>query len=124
MLTEDSTSRIAYFCAKTHFSQFLADKRAPLWLLALSRSHLSYYLGGFLSGLSLLIEAKRRRPELAMYVLPKGLESAWRFARGQGLVPSRSGKYGQAVMAAIGMGMVMSTYQVCFSALIHNLNTR
>jgi hypothetical protein len=36
-----------------------------------------------LSGLSLFVEEKKRRGELAMYVLPKGLESGWKMLRGQ-----------------------------------------
>ncbi|KAJ7485672.1 hypothetical protein FB451DRAFT_1230689 [Mycena latifolia] len=45
-------------------------------------------------GLALLIEDERRRAELAMYVLPKGLESLWVAARGQGLV-LRTGNWGE-----------------------------
>ncbi|KZV64565.1 hypothetical protein PENSPDRAFT_162497 [Peniophora sp. CONT] len=100
----------AYFCGKVNASRVLADMGAPIWLLRLVRSRASYYLGGFLAGLSLLVEAPRRRPELAMYVLPKGLESGWRVARGQGLVPNKT-RYGEALLTAVGMGMVMSTYQ-------------
>jgi len=58
------------------------------------------------TGLSLLVEAKRRRGELAMYVLPKGLESAWVMARGKGLV-FKTGNWGDVLLTAIGMGMVM-----------------
>ena len=54
------------------------------WIRALFISKPSYWLGGLLSGLSLFVEAKRRRGELAMYVLPKALESAWVMARGKG----------------------------------------
>ena len=72
-----------------------------------------------ISGLSLLVEAKRRRGELAMYVLPKGLESAWVMARGKGLV-FRTGKWGDVILTAMGMGMVMvrtvSTLTSIFSA--------
>lgn len=46
------------------------------------------------------MEAKRRRGELAMYVLPKGMESAWIMARGKGLVPrSGRGEVGEAVVS-------------------------
>ena len=58
----------------------------------------SFWYGGFLSGLSLLIEDRRRRGELAMYVLPKGLESAWIAARGRGFLP-RTGNYGDALVS-------------------------
>ncbi|KAH9947201.1 hypothetical protein B0H21DRAFT_822120 [Amylocystis lapponica] len=70
----------------------------------------SFWVLGALSGLSLFVEEKRRREELAMYVLPKGLESAWAMARGRGLV-FRTGEAGEVLLTAMGMGMVMSTYQ-------------
>ena len=41
-----------------------------------------------------------------MYVLPKSLESLWVAARGKGLV-FRTGKWGDAILAALGMAMVM-----------------
>jgi len=100
-----------YFCAAQNAHRALARRpRIPPWLLAALISKPSFWLSGLLSGLSVLIEAKHRRGELAMYVLPKGLESAWVAARGKGLV-FRTGKHGSALLTAIGMGMVMSTYQ-------------
>ncbi|KAI0053801.1 hypothetical protein FA95DRAFT_1481071 [Auriscalpium vulgare] len=107
-----------FFCANQNTHRFLTALRAspksafkpPLWLINLCMSRPSFWLGGVLSGLSLLVEAKRRRGELAMYVLPKGLESVWIMARGKGLV-FRTGQYGEALLTAIGMGMVMSIYQ-------------
>lgn len=48
---------------------------------------------GLLSGLALFVEERRRRAELAMYVLPKALESAWIVARGKvGMKPWRGGE--------------------------------
>ncbi|GLB34301.1 putative peroxisome organization [Lyophyllum shimeji] len=73
-------------------------------------SKASFWLPGFLAGLSLFVEEKRRRGELAMYVLPKGLESAWIMARGKGWV-FRTGNLGEMWLTALGMAMVMSTYQ-------------
>lgn len=58
----------------------------------------SYYLLGMLSGLSLFVEDKRRREELAMYVLPKGMESAWLTARGRGWV-GRTGQWGEVLVS-------------------------
>lgn len=46
----------------------------------------SFWLGGALSGLSLFVEEAHRREELAMYVLPRGLEGAWGVLRDRGLV--------------------------------------
>jgi hypothetical protein len=71
----------------------------PAWLLATVVSKRAFWLGGLLSGMSVLIEAKHRRGELAMYVLPKGLESAWVAARGKGLV-FRAEKHGSALVGS------------------------
>ncbi|KAL0950380.1 hypothetical protein HGRIS_010342 [Hohenbuehelia grisea] len=85
--------------------------KVPQWLINSLVSKTSFWWPGFIcSGLSLFVEAPRRRGELAMYVLPKGLESAWIVARGKGLV-FPTGNYGEILLTAIGTGMVMSTYQ-------------
>ena len=119
------TNRIAFFCWKHNtwltltalrtptsrlhstlpLLSFLA-KLIPQQFIDFLLSKPSFWLGGLLSGLSLFVEEARRRPELAMYVLPMGLESAWVMARGKRLVP-RTGQYGEAVLSAVGMGMVM-----------------
>jgi len=100
-----------YYCSAQNAHRALVGRpHIPKWLVATLVSKPSYWLAGILSGLSVLIEAKHRRGELAMYVLPKGLESAWVAARGKGLV-FQTGKHGSAMLTAIGMGMVMSTYQ-------------
>ncbi|KAI0265887.1 hypothetical protein BC834DRAFT_876787 [Gloeopeniophorella convolvens] len=101
-----------YYCGAQNAYRALERRpRVPAWLVAAFVSKPSFWLGGLLSGLAVLVEAKHRRGELAMYVLPKGLESAWIAARGKGLVPFRTGKQGSVLLTAIGMGMVMSTYQ-------------
>ncbi|KAI0684187.1 hypothetical protein BC835DRAFT_1310648 [Cytidiella melzeri] len=87
-----------------------AVKYLPQPFVDMFLSKPSFWLGGLLCGLSLFVEEARRRPELAMYVLPKGLESAWVMARGKRLVP-RTGQYGEALLTAVGMGMVMTIYQ-------------
>lgn len=69
---------------RKEFLNFLAAKQ---WL----------WIGGMLSGLSVFVEEKRRRGELAMYVLPKGLESVWATARGRGLIFGM-GRYGEALV--------------------------
>ncbi|KIO32905.1 hypothetical protein M407DRAFT_241307 [Tulasnella calospora MUT 4182] len=84
------------------FKRFILSK--PLW-----------WLGGILSGMSLFVEDARRRPELAMYVLPKGLESGWKLLRGEVFgIPTQRKKRGwksDVALSAAGMAMVMSTYQ-------------
>ncbi|KAF8549936.1 hypothetical protein OG21DRAFT_1488152 [Imleria badia] len=103
----------SWFCFKHYMYALLSSQKKvkiPQIILAFFGSKYSYGLGGLLGALSLLIEEKRRRGELAMYVLPKGLESAWLTARGKGWV-FRTGEFGEMILTAIGMGMVMSTYQ-------------
>lgn len=73
-------------------------KCLPPWVLQLLIGKFSFFVGGLLSGLSLFVEEKRRREELAMYVLPKGLESAWVMARGKGWVFGM-GRYGDALVS-------------------------
>jgi hypothetical protein len=89
-----------YFCSAQNAHRALVRRpRIPSWLLAALVSKPSFWLGGLLAGMSVLIEAKHRRGELAMYVLPKGLESAWVAARGKGLV-FRTGKHGSALVSS------------------------
>ncbi|TFK43977.1 hypothetical protein BDQ12DRAFT_623280 [Crucibulum laeve] len=82
----------------------------PAWLIDFLISKPSFWILGFSAGLTLFVEEKRRRGELAMYVLPKALESVWVMARGKGWV-FRTGKWGETMLTALGMAMVMSTYQ-------------
>ncbi|KAF9476729.1 hypothetical protein BDN70DRAFT_811756 [Pholiota conissans] len=84
--------------------------KIPQWVIDLLINKFSFWVPGFAAGLSLFVEEKRRRGELAMYVLPKGLESAWVMARGKGWA-FRTGKWGDTLLTALGMAMVMSTYQ-------------
>ena len=103
----------AYFCGKHNLYHklmalrntssgrsllaMLAKRLPPVWIELLISKY-SFFLGGLLSGLSLFVEEKRRREELAMYVLPKGLESAWVMARGKGWVFGM-GRYGDALVS-------------------------
>jgi hypothetical protein len=88
-----------YFCSAQNTHRALVRRpQIPAWLLAALVSKPSFWFGGLLAGLSVLIEAKHRRGELAMYVLPKGLESAWVAARGKGLV-FRTGNHGSAMVS-------------------------
>lgn len=72
-------------------------KSLPQWVVDILISKMSFWLPGFAAGLSLFVEEKRRRGELAMYVLPKGLESMWVMARGKGWV-FRTGKWGEVLV--------------------------
>ncbi|KAJ7697594.1 hypothetical protein B0H17DRAFT_1197260 [Mycena rosella] len=70
----------------------------------------TWLLCGLSTGLPLLIEDRRRYEELAVYCLPKAIESLWLIARGHGLI-FRTGNWGEGVLAGVGMGMVMTIYQ-------------
>jgi len=73
--------------------------KLPQGILGVFSSKYSFAIGGFISALSLFVEEKRRRGELAMYVLPKSLESAWLTARGKGLV-FQTGHLGEMLVSA------------------------
>jgi len=102
----------AMFCGKSNLHEYLIHRKGviPKFLSDLLANKRSFWVMGAITGLSLFVEEKKRRAELAMYALPKGLESAWIVARGRGLV-MRTGEFGEALLAAVGMGMVMRTYQ-------------
>ncbi|WWD04851.1 hypothetical protein V865_002922 [Kwoniella europaea PYCC6329] len=69
----------------------------------------TFWLMGFSTCLSLLVEEKKRRAELAMYVLPRALESAWSSARKRAWVPIVP--FGETILGAVAMGMVMDAYK-------------
>lgn len=68
---------------------------------------LLYWIAGFCSGLSLFVEAERRRGELAMYVMPKALESIWVAARGKANPSVKRRMMGEVAFISVAMGMVM-----------------
>ncbi|KAF9516869.1 hypothetical protein BS47DRAFT_1371618 [Hydnum rufescens UP504] len=78
---------------RTRTSHFMLVSRASFWFL------------GAMTGLALFVEDQRRRAELTMYVLPRGLESAWSMMRNRGYVPFIP--FGDSILCAVGMGMVM-----------------
>ncbi|KAN0061441.1 hypothetical protein ACQY0O_006288 [Thecaphora frezii] len=82
--------------------------RVPVWLLKLLLSSEMKWLAGFMTCLSLFVEHSRRRAELAAYVLPKGMESAWSVARRRAWVPFVPG--GDLLLTSMGMSLVMGTY--------------
>jgi hypothetical protein len=88
-----------WFCGMQNAYRALAARRAvvPAWLLAAVLSRPAHWMGGVVTGLSLFVEAEHRRGELAMYALPKGLESAWVALRGRGLV-LHTGKCGNPLV--------------------------
>ncbi|GAA5834813.1 hypothetical protein JCM5353_000676 [Sporobolomyces roseus] len=81
----------------------------PDWVMKIVLHKSYYWFSGFATCLSLFIEEKKRRRELAMYVLPRGLESVWSILRSKSYVPFVPG--GEVLLTSAGLSMVMSTYQ-------------
>jgi len=110
-----------WFCAMQNVHRALSARRAdevPAWLLAAIISRPAHWIGGLITGLSLFVEAKHRRGELAMYVLPKGLESAWIALRGRGLV-LHTGKYGNPLVRIFRS--FVSGYANCVALHLHDV---
>ncbi|KAG8893096.1 hypothetical protein FRC00_011041 [Tulasnella sp. 408] len=111
---------VAGFCALRHLnSPNLPPKYRELGK-RLAGSQLFWWFFSSLSGLSLLVEDKHRREELAMYVLPKAGESAWITFREEvlGIKTRRKGAWkADVALSSLGMGMVMTIYQTNPAAL-------
>lgn len=97
---------VALFCARSQ----AMDSAIPSWLRSLLERKENFWAMGFLNALSLFAEEKRRRAELAMYVLPKALESGWSTARRKSWVPIVP--FGETILGAAAMAMVMDAYKV------------
>ena len=97
-------------------SLFLAAYCSMAWIVPcalrkmFNREHiLNYFVNGICSGLCVLIEAPGRRLELAMYCLPRALESAWRSLERLGWWRSRA--WGELTYFCLAMGVLMGLYQ-------------
>ncbi|ORY24308.1 hypothetical protein BCR39DRAFT_547390 [Naematelia encephala] len=94
------------FCARI---QLLGNNRINGWMADLLRRKETFWFMGFSTCLSLLVEEKKRRAELAMYVLPRALESVWSSARKRAWVPLVP--FGETILGAAAMAMVMDAYK-------------
>ncbi|GAA6038526.1 hypothetical protein JCM8097_004613 [Rhodosporidiobolus ruineniae] len=83
--------------------------KVPEWIERIVVHKFYYWLTGFSTCLALFIEEKKRRRELAMYVLPRGLESLWSVLRRRSYVPFVPG--GEIMLTSFGLALVMQTYQ-------------
>ncbi|KAG0330207.1 hypothetical protein BGZ99_007068 [Dissophora globulifera] len=68
-----------------------------------------YLLNGIISGLAVLIEAPGRQMELALYCLPRALETGWKLMLKRGLV--RNVPKGDIALFSASMGVMMTLYQ-------------
>ncbi|BGP53411.1 hypothetical protein JCM8202v2_000970 [Rhodotorula sphaerocarpa] len=96
-------------CFRQHVYAALVAARVPSWLLAIAQHRIYYWFCGFSTCLALFIEDPKRRRELAMYVLPRGLESMWSTLRQKSYVPFVPG--GEVLLTSVGLALVMQTYQ-------------
>ncbi|WVF69152.1 hypothetical protein IAT40_003927 [Kwoniella sp. CBS 6097] len=94
------------FCLRT---QSIEQGWGAGWLRTALKRKETFWLIGFSTCLSLLVEEKKRRAELAMYVLPRALESAWSSARKRAWVPIVP--FGETILGAAAMAMVMDAYK-------------
>jgi len=78
---------------------------------------------GFSTCLSLFVEDKRRREELALYVTPKAMESGWAYLKAGGLVgPIPFG--GELWLNVLGVSLMMDTWRherEALSGLVRNV---
>ncbi|KAI8908767.1 hypothetical protein DFJ77DRAFT_473245 [Powellomyces hirtus] len=72
-------------------------------------SKLAYWFFGFFASASIFIEQRKRRTELAMYVLPRGIDSFYKILRNRDLAPRI--KYFEIFMFSMGMGIIISFFQ-------------
>ncbi|RKP11724.1 hypothetical protein BJ684DRAFT_12547 [Piptocephalis cylindrospora] len=95
---------------------FLATYVTVAWVVpcvmrrALGAEYLfSYRINGILSGCCALIDPPGRRLELAMYCLPRALESLWKCWERDGWV--RGVRHGEVAYFSVAMGFLMWLYQ-------------
>uniref|UniRef100_A0A6B2L4Z8 Transmembrane protein 135 N-terminal domain-containing protein n=1 Tax=Arcella intermedia TaxID=1963864 RepID=A0A6B2L4Z8_9EUKA len=68
----------------------------------------TYWLSGFIASLSLLIEKKSRRSELALYALPRGIDSLYMLLLDRKWMASLP--QGELILFCISMGSIMYFY--------------
>lgn len=95
-------------CVQRNTWLALHARNAPEWLQRLVIHRGFAWLAGFSTCASLFIEEKKRRGELAMYVLPRGMEALWSVLRRRSYVPFVPG--GEVLLSSAGLAMVMHTY--------------
>jgi len=75
-----------------------------------SNPKLLYYVAGMIcAGVSIFIEEKKRRSELALYVLPKAMQSLYEIMYQRKLMFKM--KHFEVIMCSMAMGVIMAFYQ-------------
>ena len=101
------------FCAQHSLYKYIQASETlrryvPRWFSRMLISSWIKWVTGFMTCLSLFVDDSRRRAELAAYVLPKGMESAWSVLRKKSYVPFVPG--GDLLLTSAGMSLVMGAY--------------
>lgn len=81
----------------------------PDWIRSLVTHRAYYWAVGFTTCLSLVFEEKKRRGELALYVLPRALEAAWSVLRRRQWIPLIP--LGDIALSSAGMAMTMTSFE-------------
>ncbi|KAF9583061.1 hypothetical protein BGW38_010333 [Lunasporangiospora selenospora] len=102
-----STLRSCIFLAVYVTTAFFAP--CVLRRVLRKESRFIYLFNGILSGLAVLIEAPGRQMELALYCLPRALETTWKLLLKRGFV--RNIPNGDIALFCASMGVMMTLYQ-------------
>ncbi|KAI8619735.1 hypothetical protein BC830DRAFT_1053704, partial [Chytriomyces sp. MP71] len=81
-----------------------------------------YWLNGFLSSWSIFIEDEKRRSELAMYVLPRGMDALYKTLYSKSLIFKI--QHFDVAMFAAGMGLIIMYFQtepIALGGIIYRL---
>ncbi|CAK4690911.1 unnamed protein product [Aphanomyces euteiches] len=74
-----------------------------------SDTKITYFVAGLVASTSILIEAKTRRSELALYVLPRALDSLYIMLRDRRVLADVP--YGEILLFSFSMGAIMFCYE-------------
>ncbi|KAF9953389.1 hypothetical protein BGZ70_000263 [Mortierella alpina] len=72
-------------------------------------SNINYLVNGIVAGFAVLIEAPGRQMELALYCLPRALETTWKLMLKRGIV--RNIAHADIALFSASMGVMMTLYQ-------------
>lgn len=103
-----STTFLASFCGGYQFL-IVCAQRPLLNALGWSDHKLWYWLAGFLSSASILIEQKPRRSELALYAFPRAADALYKVLYDRKLVFSVP--QGELLLFALSMGFITMYYE-------------
>lgn len=102
-----STIFLSVFCSS--YQAQACVQREFLDLFRLKDHRLWYWIFGFLSSGSILIEQKHRRSELALYAFPRGADALYHILYDRKLIFSLP--HGEQLLFAVSLGMITFFYE-------------